>query len=120
MARPRRGKLEGFQRINMIGFTGRLERFGRAKRARERDWRSVEEVVSTARVDVEDEEGPEVGKSVAGRLVIGGVLRVVGAESREKIGGPPGEPVITLHHVRSTESPYTLHKFEHAVLHCSA
>lgn len=44
-ARPRRGKLEGFQRINMVGFTARLECFGRAKRAQERNWRSVEEVV---------------------------------------------------------------------------
>lgn len=61
-----------------------------------------------ARVDVEDEEGPEVGKSVAWRLRIGGGdLRVVGAESREKTGGLPGEPVITLHHVRSLRTRCT-------------
>jgi hypothetical protein len=30
-AKPRRGKMEGFQRINMIGFTERLERFRRAR-----------------------------------------------------------------------------------------
>jgi hypothetical protein len=45
-AKPRRGKMEGFQRINMIGFTERLERFGRAKTVQARNWCTEEERLS--------------------------------------------------------------------------
>lgn len=69
------------------------------------------------RVDVEDEEGAEVGS----RWLEDWGLKVVGAErGREKTGAQGRAIVITLHLVRSLHTLFTTYELQPSVLHCSA
>jgi hypothetical protein len=114
-AKPKRGKLEGFQRINMIGFTERLERFGRAKAGQEINWCGEERRFSKGAVMLLlllKRSEAEVGSS-------GGLgTRIEGCQGeREKNWGPGDRNYVA----PGTEADTLTTTYNGAsVLHCSA